>query len=88
MRNAAQQARLRDASAAVQDKSLADSIGRGLAWHHAAMSHEDRSLVEQLFISRDLMCIAATATLAQVSRLTWLTPCGSGGKETAISDCK
>jgi replicative superfamily II helicase len=67
VRNADQQNRLRDAAAAVQEKALADLITQGLAWHHAAMSHEDRALVEQLYISRDVMCIAATATLAQVS---------------------
>ena len=66
VRNPEQQARLREAAATVQDKGLAEVITRGLAWHNAAMSQEDRSLVEQLFISRDLMCIAATATLAQV----------------------
>lgn len=74
VRNAEQQARLRDAAATVQDKALADFITQGLAWHHAAMSQEDRATVEKLFLSRDLMCIAATATLAQVScLLLWVS---------------
>lgn len=67
VKNAAHQARLREAAEAVQDKPLAEFIIQGLAWHHAAMSQEDRSLVEQLFVSRDIMCISATATLAQVA---------------------
>jgi hypothetical protein len=88
VRNADQQNRLRDAAAVVQDKALADFITRGLAWHNAAMSQEDRALVEQLYISRDLMCIAATATLAQVSHHTLL--CGhplilrESGKTTCL----
>ena len=76
VRNAEQQARLCDAAASKQDKGLADMITQGLAWHNAAMSQEDRARVEQLYIARDLMCIAATATLAQVSYV--LLPASSG----------
>jgi hypothetical protein len=52
------------------DKALKAAIAQGAAWHHAAMEPGDRALVEQQYIARNIMFLAATGTLAQVcSRL-------------------
>lgn len=69
VRNEAQKARLIAAAHNATDNALADMLIYGMAWHNAAMEPADRSLVEQLFISRDVMFLACTATLAQVRGL-------------------
>lgn len=66
VRNEAQKTRLLTAAQSTQDKALADMLVHGVAWHNASMEPADRSLVEQLFIARDVMFLACTATLAQV----------------------
>ena len=66
VRNAAQAAALAGAAAQTQDRALQATLPHGVAWHHAAMEPEDRALVEQLFLARHVMFLAATATLAQV----------------------
>jgi helicase len=43
---------------------LADCVERGAAFHHAGLSREQRSLVEDAFRDRRLKAIAATPTLA------------------------
>jgi plasmid stability protein len=63
---------LEAASKKIHDKGLQVMLLHGIAWHHAAMEQEDRTILEQLFLSRTVMFLAATATLAQV-RLTTLT---------------
>lgn len=65
VRNDAQAQALAGAAAAVQDRALAAALPHGVAWHHAAMEPADRTLVEQLFLGRHVMFLAATATLAQ-----------------------
>eukprot|EP00892_Ulva_mutabilis_P002995 jgi/Ulvmu1/12697/UM095_0001.1 len=65
VRNEAQKNRLAEAARNAQDKALADMLSYGIAWHNASMEPADRALVEQLFISRDIMFLACTATLAQ-----------------------
>lgn len=67
VRSEDQRARLKEAVKSTQDKPLAEMLGYGIAWHNASMETSDRMLVEQLFISRDVMFLACTATLAQVS---------------------
>lgn len=66
IRNEAQKARLAAAASNVQDKALADVLLHGVAWHNASMEPSDRSIIEDLFIARDVMFLACTATLAQV----------------------
>jgi replicative superfamily II helicase len=45
--------------------ALADCIAKGVAYHHAGMSHEARWLVESLIKSGDIDVICGTTTLAQ-----------------------
>jgi replicative superfamily II helicase len=66
LRSPQQQQALADAADQCTDKALKAALVLGVAWHHAAMEPGDRSLVEQMFISRNVMFLAATATLAQV----------------------
>jgi ATP-dependent DNA helicase HFM1/MER3 len=72
VRNEAQKARLKETAASLHDKSLSEMVVRGIAWHNASMDAHDRSTIEQLFLSRDVMCLVATATLAQVCVLALL----------------
>ena len=65
VRNQAQLAALEAASNSVHDKALRSMLPQGIAWHNAAMEPEDRATVEQLFLTRNVMFLAATATLAQ-----------------------
>jgi helicase len=44
---------------------LADAIKGGVAFHHAGLSTEQRSKIEEMFKQGDLYCIVATPTLAQ-----------------------
>jgi replicative superfamily II helicase len=66
VRNASQSQVLEGAAKQARDKGLQSALVQGIAWHHAAMEPEDRNLVEQLFLNRHVMFLAATATLAQV----------------------
>ncbi len=43
---------------------LLNAIQHGAAFHHAGLSNDDRTLVEELFLNRTLKTIAATPTLA------------------------
>lgn len=45
-------------------RKLADSLQKGVAFHHAGLLHSHRSLIENLFRQRILKCIVATPTLA------------------------
>lgn len=65
VRNATQRTALEAAATGVADKALKVMLPNGIAWHNAAMEQSDRTIVEQLFISRDVMFLAATGTLAQ-----------------------
>ena len=64
-------ARLRDIAAEIRDdndtetsEDLADAVEKGAAFHHAGLSSNMRSLVEDAFRDRLVKCIAATPTLA------------------------
>jgi helicase len=64
-------ARLREVAADIRDASdtetsddLADAVEKGAAFHHAGLSSDQRSLVEDAFRDRLVKCIAATPTLA------------------------
>ena len=54
----------RDDSSAL-GKKLADAIKGGIAFHHAGLTNEQRSKIEEMFKHGDLYCIVATPTLAQ-----------------------
>ena len=69
VRSNEQLAALQTGAATLQDKALQAMIIQGIAWHHAAMEPQDRATVEQLFLQRHVMFLAATATLAQVQYL-------------------
>ncbi len=63
--------RLREVAADIRDTSdtetsddLADAVEKGAAFHHAGLSSDQRSLVEDAFRDRLVKCIAATPTLA------------------------
>jgi len=55
---------VRDVSDTETSDDLADAVERGAAFHHAGLSSEHRSLVEDAFRDRLLKAIAATPTLA------------------------
>jgi pre-mRNA-splicing helicase BRR2 len=48
----------------VKDPHLKDLLPFGFAIHHAGMTREDRTLVEELFSSGDIQVLVCTATLA------------------------
>ena len=48
-----------------EDRVLGDCIARGVGYHTAGMSYTDRALVEDLFLSEQLLCLCTTSTLAQ-----------------------
>jgi helicase len=55
---------IRDVSDTETSEDLADAVKRGAAFHHAGLSSEHRSLVEDAFRERELKVICATPTLA------------------------
>lgn len=66
---------LQAAAESLQDKALQGMVVQGVAWHHAAMEPQDRATIEQLFLQRHVMFLAATATLAQVHRPKQISVC-------------
>lgn len=48
----------------VRDSHLRDLLPFGFAIHHAGMTREDRTLVEDLFMAGDIQVLVCTATLA------------------------
>ncbi len=48
-----------------EDSTLALCIRRGVAYHHAGMSHETRRLIEDLLTHQDVDVVCGTTTLAQ-----------------------
>ena len=44
--------------------SLADCVKGGIAFHHAGLTHKQRSLIENAFKQRTIHCLCATPTLA------------------------
>lgn len=48
-----------------EDRVLGECIARGVGYHTAGMSFTDRALVEDLFLSEQLLCLCTTSTLAQ-----------------------
>lgn len=55
---------LQEASTRAKNKSLADCIVSGVAFHHAGLEKEDRELAETLFRERLLIVLCSTSTLA------------------------
>lgn len=55
---------LRDEADHTSDKDLRDLLPYGFAIHHAGMSRNDRTLVENLFDERYIQVLVCTATLA------------------------
>ena len=55
---------LREASNRAKNKSLAECILGGCAFHHAGLEKEDRELVESLFHDRIITVLCSTSTLA------------------------
>ncbi|MFC6719706.1 ATP-dependent DNA helicase [Natrialbaceae archaeon GCM10025810] len=55
---------IRDVSDTETSEDLADCVERGAAFHHAGLSSEHRSMVEDAFRERLLKVISATPTLA------------------------
>ncbi|MFE0509371.1 DEAD/DEAH box helicase [Streptomyces sp. NPDC058964] len=48
-----------------QDNPLSKQVGRGVAYHHAGMSHDLRFLIESLIERGDVDVVCGTTTLAQ-----------------------
>ena len=44
--------------------ALAESVLGGVAFHHAGLRHQQRSLIEEAFKDKSLFCLCATPTLA------------------------
>ena len=55
---------LYEAAAQVKNKNLSECITAGVAFHHAGLEHEDRTLVENLFKDRIITVLCSTTTLA------------------------
>ena len=51
-------------SSSLEKTSLQISIENGISWHHAGLDGEERSLVEQAFLSGAVSVLCATSTLA------------------------
>ncbi|EAY17253.1 DEAD/DEAH box helicase family protein [Trichomonas vaginalis G3] len=56
---------LHGTKANVHDKTLADLLSRGIGFHTAGLSSDDREIVEDLFIRGEITILCATSTLAQ-----------------------
>jgi ATP-dependent DNA helicase HFM1/MER3 len=56
--------RLSQAAANVSDSQLRDCIVSGVGFHNAAVTPEDRAIVESLFRAGDLLVLCTTSTLA------------------------
>ena len=63
--DAAKRAQLASAARSAQDSTLRLTIERGVGFHSAGLSKEDRALVEGLFRAGDIMVLCTTTTLAQ-----------------------
>lgn len=48
----------------VRDKKLKELLAFGIAFHHAGLTYEDRSMIERLFIEGQISVLFATSTLA------------------------
>ena len=46
-------------------KSLSNTLGNGVAFHHAGLTYSQRKIVEDNFRNGKLLCVVATPTLAQ-----------------------
>ncbi len=57
-------AKIRDVSDTDTSEDLADAVEQGAAFHHAGLSREHRSLVEEAFRDRLVRVVCATPTLA------------------------
>ncbi|XP_049849138.1 uncharacterized protein LOC126317508 [Schistocerca gregaria] len=55
---------LRQSVQAVQDEHLKHTLSYGIGLHHAGLTDDDKSLVEQLFRSGAIQVLVSTATLA------------------------
>jgi len=55
---------LRQAEGTIMGKKLIGCIKKGVAFHHAGLSEQQRRTVEQSFKAGDIKCIVATPTLA------------------------
>lgn len=56
--------KLAQAASEAHNKSLRELLPFGVAFHNAGLRKEDRALVESLFLSRDLVVLVSTSTLA------------------------
>eukprot|EP00754_Rhynchopus_humris_P036903 Rhum_TRINITY_DN18999_c0_g1::Rhum_TRINITY_DN18999_c0_g1_i1::g.168732::m.168732/K15271/HFM1, MER3; ATP-dependent DNA helicase HFM1/MER3 len=54
----------KEAAATLDNKALAECVSRGVGFHHAGLTPEDRHVVEQLFFRRAIMILSTTSTLA------------------------
>ncbi|KAK7203674.1 putative DEAD/DEAH box DNA helicase [Myxozyma melibiosi] len=52
------------ASAGFQDRELNELAKSGVVYHHAGLTFPDRALIEKLFLSRKILIICCTSTLA------------------------
>ena len=48
----------------LEDVKLRALVPKGIAFHHAALSYNDKKVVEELFLSRHLVVLCSTSTLA------------------------
>ena len=53
-----------DAINSCQDKCLQQLLMSGVGYHHGQLAQADRRVVEHLFVSRAILCLFATSTLA------------------------
>ena len=56
--------KLMQAKAQIADKTLAQLVEQGVAYHHAGSQPKDRKIVEELFLGGHLAVICTTSTLA------------------------
>jgi ATP-dependent DNA helicase HFM1/MER3 len=55
---------VRYACSQLQDKTLAELIPSGYAYHHAGLPPDDRMIIEQLFLQGKIKVLCSTSTLA------------------------
>lgn len=60
----AQMERVSDCAKHLTDQKLTECVLRGIGFHHAGLTYDDRRLIEELFLNGDLPVLVSTSTLA------------------------
>ena len=76
VKDRAQYEQLDAAANAAKHKQLAQALRAGVGFHYAAMEHEDRSSVENLFLNRALLVRLPNSRTSVLHQATQWSSCG------------